>query len=126
MLVRDVMTANPATVDIDASRADIEALLQELDVRHVPVLNHAGALSGIISDRDLAPFRQGSSRDADVRAGQIMTKRVLSVGPDTKLADVVDTMLEQKVGALLVVDATSTLVGIVSYIDILRAVRDAI
>jgi CBS domain-containing protein len=126
MLVRDVMTANPASVDIDASRADIEALLQELDVRHVPVLNHAGALSGIISDRDLAPFRQGSSRDADVRAGQIMTKRVLSVGPDTKLADVVDTMLEQKVGALLVVDATSALVGIVSYIDILRAVRDDI
>jgi acetoin utilization protein AcuB len=126
MLVRDVMTANPATVDVDASRADIEALLHDLDVRHVPVLNHAGALSGIISDRDLAPFRQGLARDADVRAGQIMTKRVLSVGPDTQLSDVVDTLLEQKVGALLVVDATSTLVGIVSYIDILRAVRDDI
>jgi CBS domain-containing protein len=126
MLVRDVMTANPATVDVDASRADIEALLQDLDVRHLPVVNHAGALSGIISDRDLEHFRQGRSRDDDVRAGQIMTKRVLSVGPDAKLADVVDTMLEQKVGALLVVDATSKLVGIVSYIDILRAVRDDI
>jgi CBS domain-containing protein len=126
MLVRDVMTANPSTVDVDASRADIEALLHDLDVRHLPVLNHAGALTGIISDRDLAPLRQARSQDADVRAGQIMTKRVLSVGPDTKLADVVDTLLEQKVGALLVVDATSTLVGIVSYIDILRAVRDDI
>jgi acetoin utilization protein AcuB len=126
MLARDVMTANPATVDVDASPADIEALLHDLDVRHVPVLNHAGALSGIISDRDLAPFRQGRSRDADVRAGQIMTKRVLSVGPDTQLSDGVDTLLEQKVGALLVVDATSALVDIVSYIDILRAVRDDI
>jgi CBS domain-containing protein len=36
-------------------------------------------------------------------------------------------MLDQKVGALPVVDAgTNALVGIVSYIDILRAVRDDI
>jgi CBS domain-containing protein len=126
MLVRDVMTANPATVDVDASLADIEAVLHDLDVRHVPVLNHTGALSGIISDRDLEPFRQGRSAGADVRAGQLMTKRVLSVGPDAELSAVVDTMLERKVGALLVVDATSALVGIVSYIDILRAIRDDI
>jgi CBS domain-containing protein len=126
MRVRDVMTANPATVDIGTSLMNIEALLHELDVRHVPVLDGSGALRGIISDRDLAPFRQGREGSSDVRAAEIMTQQVLSVGPDTELSDVVDTLLERKVGALLVVDAARTLVGIVSYIDILRAVRDDI
>lgn len=120
------MTANPATVDVGASLAEVEALLHDLDVRHVPVLSGMGALSGIISDRDLAPFRLNRERALDVRAEQIMTKRVLSVGPDTELSDVVDTLLEEKVGAVLVVNASNALVGIVSYIDILRAIRDEI
>jgi CBS domain-containing membrane protein len=47
------------------------------------------------------------------------------VHPEAELSDVVDTMLDQKVGALPVVDQrTNSLIGIVSYIDILRAIRD--
>jgi CBS domain-containing protein len=122
MLVRDVMTANPATVEAAASLDTVLALLHELDVRHAPVLDEQGRLSGIISDRDLAPYRDRRLGEFEVR--QIMSAEMFTTGPDSQLSDVVDTMLDQKVGALPVVNASNELVGIVSYIDILRAVRD--
>ena len=126
MVVQQVMTVNPVTVDAGDSLDWVEALLRELDVRHLPVLAD-GVLTGIISDRDLGPWRTEEARAARalVRAGEIMSANLLTVHPEAELSDVVDTMLDQKVGALPVVDsATQSLVGIVSYIDILRAVRD--
>lgn len=123
MLVRDVMTANPATVEAGASLDSVMALLHELDVRHAPVLDEHGQLSGIISDRDLAPYRD-RRQWGELEVRQIMRGAVFTTGPDSQLSDVVDTMLDQKVGALPVINASNELVGIVSYIDILRAVRD--
>jgi CBS domain-containing protein len=123
MLVRDVMTANPATVEAGASLESIVALLHELDVRHLPVIDEAGQLSGIISDRDIAPYRDRRLQ-GQIEARQIMSAAVFTTGPDNQLSDVVDTMLDQKVGAMPVLNASNALVGIVSYIDILRAVRD--
>jgi acetoin utilization protein AcuB len=126
MVVQDVMTANPITVDVADSLDWVESLLRELDVRHLPVLEN-GVLTGIISDRDLGPWRAEGGVKERVRAGQIMSGNLFTVHPEAELSDVVDTMLDQKVGALPVVDAgTNALVGIVSYIDILRAVRDDI
>lgn len=118
------MTVNPITVDITDSLDAVEALLRELDVRHLPVLED-GVLTGIISDRDLGPWRTENDglREA-ARAGQIMSADLITVNPESELTEVVDTMLEHKVGALPVVDAsTQALVGIISYIDVLRAVR---
>jgi acetoin utilization protein AcuB len=54
-----------------------------------------------------------------------MTTDVISVNPETELEEVVDLMIEHKIGAVPVVEADSSkLVGIVSYIDALRAARD--
>lgn len=124
MVVQQVMTQNPATVEVGDSLGRVEGVLLELDVRHVPVMDH-GELKGIISDRDLGPWRteDGGLRKA-ARAGQIMSADLITVNPESELTEVVDTMLEHKVGALPVVDAsTQALVGIISYIDVLRAFR---
>ena len=56
---------------------------------------------------------------------KFMNTAVLSVEPEDELRDVVDLMLENKIGAVPVVEPDSLkLVGIVSYIDVLSAVRD--
>lgn len=118
------MTQNPATVEVSDSLGRVEGVLLELDVRHVPVMDD-GELKGIISDRDLSPWRtDGQGFSKAVRAGQVMSADLITVNPESELAEVVDTMLDHKVGALPVVDAsTQELVGIISYIDVLRAVR---
>ena len=54
-----------------------------------------------------------------------MSADVVKVYPETDLGEVIDRMLDEKVGAVPVVDAdTGDLLGIVSYVDVLRALRD--
>lgn len=50
--VRDVMTADAITIDVDSSVEDAATLLVERDVSRLPVLE-SGRLVGIISKRDV-------------------------------------------------------------------------
>jgi CBS domain-containing protein len=53
-----------------------------------------------------------------------MTETVAHVSAETPLKDIIDAMLSYKVGALPVTDNRGVPVGIVSYVDVLRAARD--
>ena len=55
-----------------------------------------------------------------MRAHQIMTRPVITVTPETKIADAANTMLQKHVSGLPVVDAAGKLVGVVSEGDFIR------
>jgi acetoin utilization protein AcuB len=126
------MTPNPVTVDASSSIRTVIRKLFELDVRHLPIVDD-GQMVGIVSDRDLREvtsrlLAEGVTdvgRILDSPVADLMSSDVVSVGPESELAEAADLMIERKIGALPVVaPGTDRLVGIVSYVDILRAVRD--
>ncbi len=123
LTARDLMTESPHVVDATSTLRTAIEKLASLDIRHLPVGDTDGALVGMLSDRDLrayaAPFFSGATLDASVSS--IMTTDVISVDLEADAAEIVDLMLDYKIGAVPVVDADKTLVGIVSYIDLLRA-----
>jgi len=134
MQAHDVMTPNPATVPPDATVAEVWDVMRERAVRHLPVVDR-GALVGMLSDRDLARFdvarlfiaegADGLRRGLGTPAAKLMSTDVVSVDPDAELAEVIDLLVENRIGAVAVVrPETQELVGIVSYIDVLEAVRD--
>ena len=55
-----------------------------------------------------------------MRAREIMTALVHTVGPDTKIADLARLLMDKRISAAPVVDDTGRLVGIVSESDLLR------
>ena len=55
-----------------------------------------------------------------MRAHQIMTKRVITVAPDTTIVDAANTMLRQHISGLPVVNAAGKMVGIISEGDFIR------
>jgi CBS domain-containing protein len=55
-----------------------------------------------------------------MRADQIMTRRVITVGPDISIVDAANTMLQHHISGLPVVDAAGVVIGIVSEGDFLR------
>jgi CBS domain-containing protein len=133
---RDVMTPNPITVALDATLAEAWDLMREADIRHLPVVQ-AGALVGMVSDRDLASLdvaRVLTTDGADALRRmlatpvvRIMSSDVIFVEMEGDLDEVIELMLEHKVGAIPVVRADARdVVGIVSYIDVLRAVRNLV
>ncbi len=129
----EVMTKDAVSVDETATLGEALETLSELQVRHLPVVRD-GEVVGMISDRDLRDVDLKTVQDfaglesALARLGRpvssLMTGSVLSVGPEAEIGEVIDLMLEERVGAVPVVDDDSgDLVGIVSYVDVLRALR---
>jgi acetoin utilization protein AcuB len=105
-------------------------LLREQQIRHLPVVKD-GKLVGIVTDRDIrlvfpsAVTADNKEQDAldvleKVSVGQIMTKRVITVTPETSIADAARLLLERRIGGLPVVQG-DLLVGIITKTDILAA-----
>jgi acetoin utilization protein AcuB len=128
------MTPDPVTVSSKASVAEAWDLMRDLQVRHLPVVQDF-ELVGILSDRDLAHLdiarlltdegAEALRRDLARPVATVMTADVMCVAPETGLGEVVGLLLEGKVGAVPVVrDDTRAVIGIVSYVDVLRIVPD--
>jgi CBS domain-containing protein len=119
---RELMTSNPTTVAPEASVAEVWDLMRELEIRHVPVVQD-GALAGMVSDRDLGRLDIAGMLATPIV--NVMSSDVIVVEPDSELSEIVELLLDHKVGALPVIRPdTREVVGIVSYIDVLRAVQD--
>ena len=134
MLTKDIMTENPVTATELMSVAEALGLLYELDVRHLPVVR-GRELVGIISDRDLRSFTGAEEDDAmeavesarSATVGHFMNTSTVKVDPETNVREVLELMLLHRVGAIPVADLdTGDLLGIVSYVDLLRVLQDTL
>lgn len=105
-------------------------LLREHRIRHLPVVED-GRLVGIVTDRDIRlvfPAAVTAGKQGPdpfealekVSVGQIMTKRVFTVSPETSIADAARLLLDRRIGGLPVVRG-ELLVGIITKTDILTA-----
>jgi len=134
VIAKDLMSEVVLTVSEDATIGEVAEIFQEKSIRHLPVVDGT-ELVGIVSDRDIRNLFVPRLIDEEgldsikARYGQpistLMATDVIKVNEDAELADVVELMLEYKVGAVPVVEeSTGDLKGIISYIDVLRTTVD--
>lgn len=134
MEVSELMTPNPQSANVTDTVRDVWIMLLDLDVRHLPIVER-DELVGMISDRDLRSFILPMNSELETIAtedarfdrpiSELMQGDVISVHPETDVTEVIDLMIDHRIGAVPVVEPlTGTLVGIVSYIDIIRQSRD--
>jgi len=125
--VFDVMSNDPLTVSPSDTVSKAEELMYENHYRQLPVVENK-QLIGIVSDRDIRSFlAQPSFVEPEKRAralrtkvNEIMTAKPLTVSPEDDLREAVELLIEEKIGGIPVVDETEGLVGIVTYVDVLR------
>lgn len=130
----DLMTEDPVTIPIGATVADAVQVLQALKVRHVPVVNDDHEVVGMVSDRDLRAISiprtidhewLGEFRIAlETDIARVMSSDVVAVQEEAAASEVIELMLENKIGAVPVLDAEGALVGIISYMDVLRELSE--
>jgi len=88
-------------------------------IRHLPVV-HEGRLVGLVTDRDLAIVDSLSLRKRDrVLIHQIMRARPFICGPEDSLIAVAKTMIERRIGSVIVVEDGAP-IGVFTTIDALR------
>jgi acetoin utilization protein AcuB len=120
MLVHDHMTPRPITLRPETDFKSALQLMQQHKIHHLPVLDSAERLVGIVAERDLlfAALRfLGSSVDVD----QVMHRDVVTAAPDMPVADAASLMVTHSIGGLPVVDASGNVVGVITESDIFRA-----
>jgi CBS domain-containing membrane protein len=131
LYVRDLMSSRVVTLFAEQTLPLAEEIMAYKHVRHLPVVDDAGQLLGLVSHRDLLRAQisslsglsepQKRARVEDVRVRQIMTRDVWTVSPETLASVAGRTLLDHKFGCLPVVDADHRLIGIVTERDFLKA-----
>ncbi len=147
----DIMHDTVVTVTMEESLGQAIQLMEQHRIRHLPVLDAKGQVKGILSDRDIllhlpSAVKESARKKQDGQAGFrdtlfhidpkdninraalsikvaiAMTGSPVTVEPTTPLVRVVELFYTRRIGAVPVVTADSTIAGIVTQIDILRAI----
>lgn len=125
LLVEDLMTRSPLTVEASKSLADARRLMKRWNVRHLPVMDE-GTLVGLISDRDVKLIEAHSNaRAADIPLVEAMSLAPWTVAPSTPLEVAVRHMARHKLGSSVVLE-NGKVVGILTSSDGLRALADVL
>ena len=129
--VRDLMSRPVRTLERNDMLSIADSVMRNERIRHLPILDDAGRLVGIVSQRDLflnalvRALGHGSmARDRSLRSivvKEVMTEDVVTTTPETPITAAAQMMVDRKIGCLPVVEG-NTLVGILSESDIVSSV----
>lgn len=117
MKVKDAMTPQVRVAKPYQPIWEAAQIMLEVDAGALPV-GDDDRLVGMITDRDIAVRAVASRKSPDTKVSEVMTNQVLYCFEDEDVDDVADTMSEQKVRRLPVVDRDQHLVGIISLADV--------
>ncbi len=110
------MILDPITLQKDASVGQALQLMQTNKIGGIPIIDEHAKLIGILTNRDL---RFETNKDRPVT--QIMTSENLVTAPDgTTLDEAREILQSYKIEKLPVVDDSNTLIGLITYKDILK------
>jgi len=145
MFARDLMTSEVVSVPPNLPVTSLARLIAARGVSSVPVMDSQGRLLGIVTEADLLRRLAGAEdvpvswlrrlfRNADRQAAEyarthgfeaqdVMTRDMVSVGPDATAEHCAHLMEERSIKRLPVVQ-DGRIVGIVSRADLLRAVLE--
>jgi CBS domain-containing protein len=114
---------NVVTIHPEQSVKDAVILLAKHDIGVLVVVNEAGELAGIISERDIIRVAARGEDVLSQAVSQVMTKDVITGVPQDELTSVAHTMTEKRFRHLPIIDK-GKLVGIISIRDVMEAQRD--
>lgn len=142
--VEDIMTSEVVSVYADATVPRIARLMDEKAISAIPVIDVGRRVIGIVTDLDLivrntrieAPhflpvlegripletpghFKKRIQHMVGTRAVDVMTEKVLTVGPEEDVEALAELMVKRRVNAVPVVEG-GRLAGIVARADVIR------
>jgi IMP dehydrogenase len=108
------MIVDPVTLDEDKTVKDARSLMRMHKIGGIPIVDDAGILVGIVTNRDLR-----FESDMTKRLGDIMThENLITAKEGTTLTQAEQILQHYKVEKLPIVDANNKLVGLITFKDI--------
>lgn len=143
--VAEIMTREVLTIRPEKSVRELASLLAHARISGVPVVDESGTLVGVVSQTDVAAYASHAlptSRDphgyyqgvwlgspgelpvmGEALVADIMAPYAYFAHEETSLIELADLMLDRRIHRILVL-RSGQVVGIVSSLDLIRALRD--
>ena len=131
--VAEYMTRKIVSVPSETGVREAFFKMKKYHIRHLPVVDDDNKLIGIVSDRELRrpdwvdeswDIAHVYRLDDEILVGDVMIRDVHVTHTYDTLRKAVKLLLENDIGAAPVLDKTGALVGMLSAVDLLRALDD--
>ncbi len=129
MLVKNWMSKDVISIDVNDSMTNATKKLKEHAIRMLPVMKH-GELVGVITDRDLKKASASNANTLEIhellyvltkiKVGDIMTKNPITVPPDFTIGETADVLLENKISGVPVINNEGQILGVITEADVFR------
>lgn len=106
---------DPITLHEDATIGDALRLMKENKIGGIPIVNTNQKLVGILTNRDLR-FETATSR----KVSEVMTKELITAPEGTDMKKAGQILRQHKIEKLPVIRKDGTLIGLITYRDILQ------
>ncbi len=138
MKVSEIMSTDVFTVGVDTTIEEVAGIMTKRNISGIPVLDNEGNLAGIVTQKDLLykdmeprfpavveilggtiylqgvhKYNEELKKLVATKVGDVMTKRVFTVGEDAEVEEVARIMVDKDINRVPVLKGKK-LVGIVS------------
>jgi CBS domain-containing protein len=123
-LVKHIMHNGVIGCKSDTPLSEVVRILSDTDIHALVVTGESGEVAGVISHMDII-----THHDEDLTklsASQVMTGKVITVTPESKVAEAIAVMVKNHIHRLVVTEAEGDKllpVGVLSTTDIVREMR---
>lgn len=135
MFVKDYMTRHPIMIDAGRRVVEVQKLMADNNIRHLPVIGDGKRLVGLVTRQRLAirPEQVGSLDPweltrylADLTVGKVMISGadLQTIAPGATLEEAADLMIAHKISGVPVVEDGGIVVGIITETDLLIELRN--
>jgi CBS domain-containing protein len=126
MQVKDVMSHSLVTAPVNSTADEVARLMWEFDCGIVPILDDAGRVAGVVTDRDIcmAAYSQGRPL-AQIAVTSAMAKEIVACHGTDAIETAEQLMRTNQIRRLPVLDAENRLLGLVSMNDLARLAAQA-
>ena len=145
-VVQEIMTEQVISLEPQDNLARAIAVIQDEEIRHIPIMDEQEKFVGLVSDRDILrnlPYagRRPPSPPKRFREHlfasdpwttnflmpleRVMVRKVLHIRPGCSVCEAADMLYTKKISCLPVVDEQEKLRGIVTVTDLMRALLAA-
>ncbi len=132
--VADVMSPSPLTIKETDDVEKARAIMRDLDVRTLPVVDSEERLTGVLGVKDIMAYYgkergqrrsakgvPGDTVDLSITVGSLMNSPAISTSVESDMAEVVKLMADNHISSVVVVDKEAP-TGIVTHMDMLELV----
>lgn len=130
MLVKDLMTPDPVCGNPDMVVTEIQKLMSDNNIRHLPIVDEAENLVGLVTQRSLLSALRAEESDlsqfevsyilARIQAQHVMVEDVITIEQAVPVEEAARVMADRRIGCLPVM-GDDELVGIITDNDLFNA-----